>query len=160
MIRTLVRIITKFCNKHHKRDLTKEEKINDHKGNKKVIKFENNFSTIDRTPLSKNTILTINLFKNVPQNINTPENGEIFYSEDQFSKKLTRYEEFINFVIKHNTDSRLPKENFIGENCRYENELVFTKKIIQKLKEEGLTTGDLIKNDKGRYFLARKEKYE
>lgn len=159
MIKTLVRIITKFYNKLSKRIPHKEEKVREQEGHKKVINFENDFYTMDRTPLSKNTLATINLFKNVPQNINTPENEGIFYSKGTFSKILTRYEVFINFLIKHNQDKKLPRENFIIENCRFENELIFTKKIIRIHKNEGLVNGDLVKDEKNRFFLIREEKY-
>jgi hypothetical protein len=117
------------------------------------------FSTMDRTPLSKNTIALIEYFENGIKNSETPKIGGDFENEGTISKKLSRYETFINFLIEHNNDNQLPNNNFIIENCKYGKDGKFTRKIILSHKNEAIHKGDLVKNDKNRYILIRKEKY-
>jgi hypothetical protein len=132
-----------------------------HSGDKKVTNFEDKFSTRDRTPISKNTLECIALFKNVPKNENTHQNGGFFNQVGTFQKKLSRYQVYINFIVKHyKTYDKLPSTSFIVENCKFENELVFTRKIILIHKEEALKCGDMAQDrETKRYYLVRIEEY-
>jgi len=162
---TLIKKIKNLCTRLFKRDIKKKvitlENEMDHPRTKNVPNFEDRFSTRDRTPLSKNTLTTIALFKNGPPNENTPQNGVFFPSKVPLLKKLSRYQLFINFLIEHTNGNRLPSVQFIVENCMFENELVFTNKIIKTHKVEALECGDLVKDQKtNRLYLARTKKYD
>jgi hypothetical protein len=121
------------------------------------------FSTMDCTPLSKNTIELIEYFEKGIKNSETPKIGGNFDNEGKVSKKLTRYETYINFLIKHTYDEKMPTDKFVIENCKYENVLVFTPKIIRSHKKEGVEKGDFIQEGDSkhtlRHILIRKEKY-
>jgi hypothetical protein len=162
---TFLKIIKKLYNLVFIKDTDSKENIDievrGHLGDKDGTNFEDKFSTRDRTPLSKNTLATIALFKNVPQNENTPQNGGFFNQEGTFSKKLSRYQVYINFLIKHyNMYDKLPTLSFVVENCKFENELVFTKKITEQHKEEALQCGDMTQDtETKRFYLVRTEEY-
>jgi hypothetical protein len=120
-------------------------------------KFE--FLNMDRSTLGKETIELIKFFKNGTKNLETYKSGESFKNDEPILKKLSRYETFINFLIEHNIDEKLPQGKFINKYCMYKNELIYSTSIIKRHKLEALEKGDLIKNDEGRYILSRKEKY-
>jgi hypothetical protein len=129
------------------------------KCSKNIPKNKFEFLNMDSSALRIETIELVEFFKNGTKNLETYKNEDNLKNDVPILKKLSRYETFINFLIEHNGDEKLPQGKFISKYCMYNNELIYSTSIIKRHKLEALEKGDLIKNDDGRYVLSRKEKY-
>jgi hypothetical protein len=134
---------------------------------KKSLKIEEStkkgldlYSTRDQSEISFNTIDVINKFKKVPKKIKAPQEEGFFEKKVLLTKKLNRYETFINYLIENSNNNRIPTVKNIMKNCKFNNKLVFTEKIIKNHKLEAIELGDLKKEEvSNRLVLLKKEKY-